>query len=231
MARGPLLTGSPSPFPFSRGACQVRFGTALRCVEHAVGAATHPRATEEIRLLAYRGLGMVVRGIGGMLSEPTSPEAMQQVYKGGWMAIRALNTGCYPALGHLVENMYSARFGAHQGSCSGTLCARILSHHHDATREPQAAIASCLREAMGSMVTGAEKEALAERSAAGLVTILVSKLPGVAKDHGDIADVSASGLKEFAEGAPLARLNSLSCKPFSDTESVFDMITRPLHLL
>eukprot|EP01047_Picozoa_sp_COSAG01_P069747 COSAG01_NODE_10400_length_2176_cov_2.485315_3_plen_74_part_00 len=37
----------------------VRFGTALRGVEHAVGAVCHPQATDEHRASALRGLKMV----------------------------------------------------------------------------------------------------------------------------------------------------------------------------
>lgn len=87
----------------------VRFGTALRCVEHAVGAISHPKSTDAVRALALEGLALVRRGLERMLADPTSAEAMTDVYTGGWLAIRALNTGCYPALGHLIANIYSAK--------------------------------------------------------------------------------------------------------------------------
>jgi alcohol dehydrogenase class IV len=85
----------------------VRFGTALRCVEHAVGAATHPNATEAIVEAALIGLGEAKRGIEMMAAGQAGGGGGEvDTYVGGWMAVRALNTsGCYPALGHLIGNM------------------------------------------------------------------------------------------------------------------------------
>merc|ERR1712137_1357296 len=107
----------------------VRFGTALRCVEHVIGAMCSPTANADIRRVALEGAAMINRGLNEMLKDPNSPDAAAELYKGGWHAIRALNTGCYPAIAHFLENQYSARFNVHQGSCSGILSARILDYH------------------------------------------------------------------------------------------------------
>ena len=149
----------------------VRFGTAVRGVEHAVGAVTHPRATKDARNEALSGLMLLSRGLSEMVlayqpkklskkdqnaevreeqqqsravlkgeedaggldddgeddsdvdsnvSDESGDQALAitaavDVYVGGWQAIRALNSlgtnkrSCYPALGHLVGNQYSAR--------------------------------------------------------------------------------------------------------------------------
>lgn len=104
----------------------VRFGTALRGVEHAIGAICHPNATADIRTRALEGLEFVNKGLKGMVENADSEKAQVNCYLGGWMAIRALNTGgCYPSIAHLIQNHYSARFHVHQGSCSGILSAEF----------------------------------------------------------------------------------------------------------
>lgn len=194
----------------------VRFGTALRCVEHAVGALTHPNADEGQKVVAMEGLRVVKRGIDAMVADPKSKEAAEDVYAGGWCTVRALNTnGCYPALGHLVQNMFSAQYNVHQGSCSGVLCARIMSHHYEMSKEAQDKIA---------IVLGGEGT---DKSAARLVTEIVATLPGVARDHAD-AGVDVGTLKDFADTRPLERFNKLSPKPFKDADEIYAMITRPL---
>ena len=200
----------------------VRYGTALRCIEHAVGAITHPQADDEIRDVALRGLRSIREGLEAMVSDPTSPEAAERVYVGGWCALRALNTNsCYPALGHLIGNMYSARFGVHQGSCSGILCGRVLAYHADGSREGQERIASVLSGASD----GGNK-----KSAARLVAELVATLPGVSRDHAEVG-VGVDELTEFAESRPLDRLNKLSPVPFADSADVLTMLGRSLEEL
>ena len=196
----------------------VRFGTALRCVEHAVGAVTHPKATEEQRGVALEGLRTVKRGLEAMVANPDSIQAAEDVYAGGWCTVRALNTnGCYPSLGHLVQNMYSARYNVHQGSCSGVLCARIMDYHCEESKEQQDLIAAVLNEnGDGS-----------RKSAARLVTDLVATLPALSRDHSD-AGVDVETLREFAETRPLERFNKLSPKPFKDSDDVYEMLTHPL---
>lgn len=200
----------------------VRFGTALRCVEHAVGTTTHPKANEEQITVALKGLAETKAGLEAMTKDPTSKEAMEQVYVGGWCAVRALNTnGCYPALGHLVQNMYSAKYGVHQGSCSGVLCGRIMSHHVEGSAAAQKRIAAVL-------TAGSSDDT--EKSAAQLVTELVKTLPGVARDHAD-AGVDVATLREFAESRPLERFNTLSPTPFTSADDVYSMLTRPVDQL
>ena len=93
------------------------------------------------------GQVLTARGLREMIGEPTSAAAARDVYTGGLLAIRALNDGCYPALGHFVANHYSARFDVHQGSCSGVLCARIMAHHQRDTAPLQACVSSCIADA------------------------------------------------------------------------------------
>ena len=99
----------------------VRFGTALRGVEHAIGALCHPKATDAHRKAALEGLALVVRGLRAMTEAPEALDANIDAYRGGWITIRALNSAGYPAVAHFVQNHYSARFGVHQGSCSGVI--------------------------------------------------------------------------------------------------------------
>ena len=114
--------------------------------------------------------------------------------------------------------MYSARYDVHQGSCSGVLCARILAHHHEASKEAQSRIAAVL----GGAGTA--------KSAARLVTELVATLPGVAREHAD-AGVDVATLKEFCETRPLDRFNKLSPTPFANADELHVMLTRPLEQL
>ena len=115
----------------------VRFGTALRGVEHAVGAMAHPQSNEDIRACALAGLTIINDNLKQLASNPECPTTQSNIYVGGFMAICALNTECYPALGHLIQNQYSARFDVHQGSCSGILCGRIMDYHYDKSNEYQ----------------------------------------------------------------------------------------------
>jgi hypothetical protein len=62
-----------------------------------------------------------------------------------------------------------------------------------------------------------------------LVTKLVNRLPGVAKDHADTGTVDAATLRAFAESLPLARLSTLSPKPFASAADVYAMLTLPLE--
>ncbi|KAL7499094.1 hypothetical protein ACHAWT_007605 [Skeletonema menzelii] len=202
----------------------VRFGTALRGVEHAIGAVCHPKATEDIRSRALRGLALVNKGLKGMVEDPDSEEAQVNCYLGGWMAIRALNTGCYPSIAHFIQNQYSARFHVHQGSCSGILSARILHYHREESSLHQKSIAQVL---------GTEKGGGAEQSlpsAPKLVSDLVATLPGVAKDHND-ANVNEEMLRDFAEymyNQSGERMNKLCPKPFSNAGDVFEMLALPI---
>ena len=154
-----------------------------------------------------------------MLQDRTSAEALTDCYTGGWLAIRALNTAGYPgALGHFVENHYSARFSVHQGSCSGILCARLLAYHAPHSGQQQRRIAAAL---------GGEESG---RSAAQLISDLVAQLPGVAKDHHD-ANVDPEALGPFAEWLYdrfAAKLNELSPTPFGSAADLLGMLTRPL---
>lgn len=118
----------------------VRFGTALRGVEHAIGAICHPQATDEHRASALHGLKLVLSGLKAMVKNPEAEDANMQVYRGGWVTIRALNAAGYPAIAHFVQNHYSARYGVHQGSCSGVLSARILHHHRSVSADSQALV-------------------------------------------------------------------------------------------
>jgi maleylacetate reductase len=197
----------------------VRFGTALRGVEHAVGAVCSPLATEEVRQQALNGLAVTARGLRKMIANPEDAEALTDCYMGGWLSIRAINTGCYPALGHFLQNHYSAKFDVHQGSCSGILCARIMAYHATVSAPLQAKLAATLGRP--------------EVSAPRAVTDLVAHLPGVANDHSD-ANVEATQLAEFA-GEVFASfgetLNKLSPRPFASAEDLLAMMTRPLAAL
>lgn len=232
----------------------VRFGTALRCVEHAVGAATHPNADEPTRHAALDGLGLLRDGLKRMVAAPECAATSCEVYRGGWVAVRAIMSttsegkSCYPALGHLLENLYSAKFGVHQGACSGILCARLLRHHELGSGAAQQRIANVLladdkvtngnasneveegeallpRNAPSSSVSAAAA-ADGATTAATLVAALVATLPGVAREHGDVG-VEAAALKEFAASAPLERLNALSPTPFADADELYAALTRP----
>lgn len=195
----------------------VRFGTAARCVEHAIGAITHPKANEEIRKRALEGLRLIHTHLLELISNPECKEAQSYLYLGGFEAVRALSTGCYPALGHLVENHYSARFNVHQGSCSGILSARIMQYHLEKSKEYQVDISKCL----GAVGTPAPR----------LVRDLIAKLPGVSKEHAE-ENVTDEMIREFAVWEwknHSGRLNQLSPKPFGGVDDVFRMLTLPLE--
>eukprot|EP01063_Lacrimia_lanifica_P041993 TRINITY_DN993_c0_g3_i1.p1 TRINITY_DN993_c0_g3~~TRINITY_DN993_c0_g3_i1.p1 ORF type:complete len:412 (+),score=115.08 TRINITY_DN993_c0_g3_i1:60-1238(+) len=192
----------------------VRFGTALRGVEHVVGALTHPAATEEVRTGALEGAALLAEGLEAMLAAPTCPAAMQRVFEGGWHAIVALNKGCYPALGHLVENQYSARYDVHQGSCSGVLMARIMAHHAPSTAPLQALLAA----AFGRPGTPATQ----------VVTELVRRLPGVQHDHTPEVAAGLQGFADFLFEKHIDRLNRLSPTPFHSAADIHGMLTRPV---
>eukprot|EP00581_Thalassiosira_minuscula_P016686 CAMPEP_0183727022 /NCGR_PEP_ID=MMETSP0737-20130205/24617_1 /TAXON_ID=385413 /ORGANISM="Thalassiosira miniscula, Strain CCMP1093" /LENGTH=398 /DNA_ID=CAMNT_0025958537 /DNA_START=148 /DNA_END=1344 /DNA_ORIENTATION=+ len=197
----------------------VRFGTALRGVEHAVGAVTHPKANEDIRSRALTGLSIIHDNLKKLVKEPECAQTQSNLYVGGFMAIRALNTGCYPALGHLIQNQYSARFDVHQGSCSGILCARIMDYHSEKSNDLQKRIAAALGD-----------ESV---KAPILVRDLVSTLPGVSNAHEQVK-VSDDMLKEFTEwmfANHIARYNALSPKEFTSAEDIYGMMTKPLEEL
>ena len=141
------------------------------------------------------------------------------------MAIRALNTGCYPSIAHLIQNHYSGRFHVHQGSCSGILSARILHYHRAESLLCQLSIARVLD--VGSDIIIDRKQPLPP--AAQLVSDLVATLPGVAKDH-DNANVDDEMLRDFAEymySQHGEKLNRLCPKPFCNAEEFLEMLTLP----
>jgi len=206
----------------------VRFGTALRGIEHAIGAICHPKATDDIRARALQGLELVNKGLKGMVQNPDSEEAQVNCYLGGWMAIRALNTGCYPSIAHFIQNQYSARFNVHQGACSGILSARILHHH----REESSVYQKSISQALGMKDNG-DRQQQSLPSAPQLVSDLVVTLPGVAKDHAD-AKVDEEMLRDFAEymyNQYGEKLNKLSPKSFCSAEEFFEMLTLPIASL
>eukprot|EP00242_Pyramimonas_sp_CCMP2087_P010705 CAMPEP_0198217132 /NCGR_PEP_ID=MMETSP1445-20131203/61766_1 /TAXON_ID=36898 /ORGANISM="Pyramimonas sp., Strain CCMP2087" /LENGTH=406 /DNA_ID=CAMNT_0043893677 /DNA_START=166 /DNA_END=1386 /DNA_ORIENTATION=- len=197
----------------------VRFGTALRGVEHAVGAMTHPKSNEDIRTRALAGLTILDDNLKKLVKNPECAETQSNIYVGGFMTIRALNTGCYPALAHLIENHYSARFSVHQGSCSGILCGRIMDYHCEDSKDYQKRISVVLGDG--------------DVSAARLVTDLVAMLPAVRHEHAE-AKVTDEMLKEFTQWMAdnhLARLNSLSPKKFGGADDIYGMLTKPLEEL
>ena len=85
----------------------VRFGTAFRGVEHAMGAVCHPKADDDIRERALRGLELLKDGIDAMIQDPDSEEAQSNVYLGGWTSIRALNTGKFSYFLVIVKLVFS----------------------------------------------------------------------------------------------------------------------------
>lgn len=197
----------------------VRFGTAFRGIEHACGAITHPKANDDIRTQALEGLALLNQNLLLLVKNPECKTTQSKMYLGGFIAIRALNTGCYPALGHLIENHYSARFDVHQGSCSGIMCARMMHYHYSASKEYQDLISA----ALGSPDVPAPR----------LVRDLASILPGVSKNHVD-AGVSDDMLKEFSQWEfdnHLARINQLSPKELSSTDDIYGMLAKPLENL
>ena len=194
----------------------VKFGTALRGIEHAVGAVTHPKATDEVRSRALQGLSILTTNIQALVSNPECTTTQSNVYVGGFIAIRALNLGCYPAIGHLVENQYSARYNVHQGSCSGILCARIMAYHYDVSKKHQQSIS----KAFGNENVPAYK----------LVRDLAATLPEVKSEHDDVG-VTDEMLKEFCKWAfenHVGRYNALCPKEFTSANDVYNMMTKPL---
>jgi alcohol dehydrogenase class IV len=197
----------------------VRFGTAFRGVEHACGAITHPKANDDIRSQALEGLSILNENLKLLVENPECKTTQSNIYVGGFIAVRALNTGCYPALGHLIENHYSARFDVHQGSCSGIMCARMMHYHKDASKQYQDLISAAL---------GNENA-----PAARLVRDLAAILPGVSKNHND-AGVTNSMLKEFSQWEfenHIARINMLSPKEFKSADGIYGMLSEPLENL
>lgn len=197
----------------------VRYGTALRGVEHAVGAVTHPNSNEDIRTLALSGLSIINDNIKKLVENPECPEAQSAVYVGGFIAVRALNMGCYPSLGHLTGNHYSARFSVHQGSCSGILCARIMDYHYDQSKEYQKRIAVALG---GSADDGV--------AAPRLVCDLVAMLPGVSTEHiqEKVTDDMVQEHAQWIMDNHIKRYNQLSPKDFGSVEDIVRMMTKPL---
>ncbi|KAL7478519.1 hypothetical protein ACHAW6_004282 [Cyclotella cf. meneghiniana] len=197
----------------------VRFGTAFRGVEHAIGAITHPKANEGIRAQALNGLSILNENLNLLVQNPECKIAQGNIYVGGFIAVRALNRGCYPALGHLIENHYSARFDVHQGSCSGIMCARMMHYHRDHSKEYQDRI---------SAVFG-DPSVPAPR----LISALAAKLPGVSKNHIE-ENVTDEMLKEFSQWEfdnHIVRLNQLSPKEFKTAEDIYGMLTESLEKL
>jgi alcohol dehydrogenase class IV len=197
----------------------VRFGTAFRGIEHACGAVTHPKSNNDIRAQALEGLAILNENLNLLIQNPECKTAQNNIYVGGFIAVRALNTGCYPALGHLIENHYSARFNVHQGSCSGIMCARMMNYHKEMSKDHQARISEVLGDA--------------DVHAPRLVSALAAKCPGVSKDHKD-ENVTDEMLKEFSHWEydnHLARLNQLSPKEFGSAEDVYGMLSQPLDNL
>ena len=195
----------------------VRFGTAFRGIEHACGAVTHPKANDDIRMQALEGLSILNENLKLLVKNPECKTIQSNIFVGGFIAIRALNTGCYPALGHLIENHYSARFDVHQGACSGIMCARIMHYHKDASKEHQNRISAVL----GDVNTSAPR----------LVRDLAAMLPGVSKNHAD-AGVTDAMLKEFSQWEfenNLPRINQLSPKELTSAEDIYGMLSEPLE--
>ena len=139
------------------------------------------------------------------------------------MAIRALNTGCYPSIAHLIQNQYSARFNVHQGSCSGILSARILQYH----REKSMVYQKSIEQVLGA----GEEEGETSPTAPQLASELVAMLPGVAKDHADAnVNVDEEMLRDFAEymyNQHGEKLNRLCPKPFCNAEEFLEMLSLP----
>jgi hypothetical protein len=151
-----------------------------------------------------------------MTSNPECPTTQSNLYVGGFIAVRALNQGCYPSIGHLIQNQYSARFDVHQGSCSGILCARIMDYHYDKSKEYQQRISAALGDE-NTLVTK-------------LVRDLVATLPAVSNEHAQVK-VTDEMLKELTQWMfenNLQRFNNLSPKEFESVEDIYGMMTKPL---
>jgi len=199
----------------------VRFGTALRGVEHAVGAITHPKATEDIRNRALLGLSILHDNITNLLSNPECPTTHSNIYVGGFIAVRALSPTCYPSIGHLIENQYSAKFDVHQGSCSGILMARIMDYHYEQTMEYQKRI---------SMALSGGDESISNTPAPQLLRDLIKMLPGVKHEH-DQVNVTNDMLRELATWMfenHLERFNVLCPRKFTCVEDIYGLMTKSL---
>ena len=197
----------------------VRFGTAFRGIEHACGAITHPNANDDIRTQALEALSILNENMKLLVKNPECRTTQNNIYVGGFIAVRALNTGCYPALGHLIENHYSARFDVHQGACSSIMCARMMHYHKKESKEYQQSISAAFGDA--------------SISAPRFVRDLAAILPGVLKHHCD-AGVTDDMLKDFSKWEfenHLARINQLSPKEFGTAENIYTMLSEPLENL
>ncbi len=198
----------------------VRFGTALRAVEHAVGAITHPNATEDIRSRALLGLSILHENIIRLISNQECPIINSNTYVGGFIAIRALSPTCYPAIGHLIENHYSAKFDVHQGSCSGIIMARIMDYHYEQTKEYQKRVSIAL--------SGGDETTTIP--APLLIRDFIRKLPGVKHEH-DQVSVTNDMLRELTIWMftnHLDRYNVLCPRKFESSEDIYKMMTKSL---
>jgi alcohol dehydrogenase class IV len=198
----------------------VRFGTALRGVEHAVGAITHPNATEDIRSRALLGLSILHDNLIRLISNPECPTTNSNTYVGGFIAVRALSPTCYPSIGHLIENLYSAKFNVHQGSCSGILMARIMDYHYEQTKEYQKRVSIAL-------CGGNESTSI---PAPILIRDLIRLLPGVKHEH-DQVNVTNDMLRELTTwmfANHLDRYNVLCPRKFASVEDIYEMMTKSL---
>lgn len=202
----------------------VRFGTALRGVEHAVGAITHPNATDDIRNRALLGLSILHDNITKLMSDPECLTTQSNIYVGGFIAIRALSPSCYPAIGHLIENQYSAKFDVHQGSCSGILMTRIMDYHYENTKEYQERISLALSGGDETSTT------TAATPAPRLLRDLIRMLPGVKHEH-DQVNVTNDMVRELTTWMfdnHLERYNVLCPRKFTCVEDIYGMMTKSL---
>jgi alcohol dehydrogenase class IV len=228
----------------------LRYGTALRCVDHAVEAATHPAADEATLELAIAGLAQVAGGLRAMTAAPSSASgtgADSLVYRGGVHAMVAFSGVGYGA-GHFLENQFSARFGVHQGACSSLLMWRVLHHHRRdaASAAAQERIARALGSASSDSDGGAAAEAAAAAaaavaggpgaSAARLVHDLCAGTPGMPVDYSDLGDGAPSpedlaAFSDFMFEEHAETLNKHCPEPFRNAEDVLKvMLTSPRDL-
>jgi maleylacetate reductase len=199
------------------------YGTALRAVDHCIEAATSSRASEATRVLALKGLGLVQRGLAGMLDDRNSAAAQADVYYGGWNGILAmLNVGY--AAGHFLENQFSARFAVHQGACSALIMAPMLRWHAEVTAPQQGRIAEVL----------APTVVLADRpSAADLVQQMVDSVAeraGIPSTLDEISNATPEALRlwsadVFAQHA--ATLNVICPREFGSALELLSLVTAP----
>lgn len=209
----------------------LKFGTALRCVDHAVEAITSQAAAPETVELGLSGLKGVRNGILAMAAEGADssagdPEAeaaaAAAVYRGGMEAMRAFTLIGYGA-GHFLENHFSARFGLHQGACSSMLMWRMLHHHRHASAGAQAQIVETL---------AAGDAAEAQKSAARLIFELCAATPGMPTKFPETID--GRELTMFAKymfGDHVDTLNRLCPEDFYSTEDVLALLQTEPELL